>query len=1002
MNIKMPFLKREPMKIRDRLILAFAVTVAMTVFCGGVGLFFVDRIGKSVSVFSDGTSPLLTESLALIDTAQRMRSTFLTAINTGGSTDEVKLKLTALHDENRIRLNTLHQLAARPGINLRLETLESVEQDFFNLLNNTLAIQSREKAATLVTKQRMADFSARRKGFDATLQALINRAEGKIAKREDEAKVDVQTGAATVDSLGALFSDILTQTYPIVQNGQRLLQESKQLDETLDSLVQAEMQSLASLESTLRSTFKNIYNVTRRLGGRMRDLQGSADMASLRQDIVALESAAIGPDSLLTSQTDVLTAKSEITAGREALDRNERLYLNALEDVAQVVSTINRDARNEAAAVIERARWVIVGSVLFTLLAGMAFGVIFARRFTRPLTVLADHAEAIRESGELELVSDVSLTGPADEFGKLSRSFNSMIEELASARRRLIDWSEAQLRVQYERLDAALNNMSQGLIMIDRDKRLVVCNDRYIEMYGLSREIVKPGCSIDELLRHRAELGGLTREFDEIGETSFPANSGKPKNYILETGDNREISVTDQPMSNGGWVSTHEDITERRAAQAQISHMALHDGLTNLPNRAFFHELLGNRFAQRERDQKFAVLCFDLDRFKNVNDTLGHQFGDMLLRQVAERVRGCLREADVLARLGGDEFAILQADVSQATEMDALASRLNELLASPFDLDGHQVVIGVSIGIAVAPIDATDPEHLLKNADMALYRAKTDGRGTYRFFEAEMDALMQKRRALELDLRKALVNGEFELYYQPLVNLDNGSVSGFEALLRWNHPVRGLVAPLEFIPLAEETELIVPIGEWVLREACQEAVKWPSDIRIAVNVSPVQFKSENLALVVVSALARSGLSAKRLELEITESVLLLNGESTLATLHQLRELGIRISMDDFGTGYSSLSYLRSFPFDKIKIDRSFVHNLSSDEDSMAIIRAVTGLGTSLRMATTGEGVETMEEVDYLKSQGCTEAQGYFYSKPRPASEVAEMLGNQSMQAKAVA
>jgi diguanylate cyclase (GGDEF)-like protein len=437
-------------------------------------------------------------------------------------------------------------------------------------------------------------------------------------------------------------------------------------------------------------------------------------------------------------------------------------------------------------------------------------------------------------------------------------------------------------------------------------------------------------------------------------------------------------------------------------AEAQISHMALHDALTNLPNRGFFRQQLEDRFARRERDHKFAVLCFDLDRFKSVNDALGHQFGDMLLRQVAERVRGCMREGDVLARLGGDEFAILQDDVDQPIEMNTLATRLNEIIALPFDLDGHQVVIGVSIGIAVAPTDATDSDNLLKNSDMALYRAKSDGRGTYRFFEPEMDALMQKRRALELDLRRALADGEFELYYQPLVNLESGAVSGFEALLRWNHPERGLVSPLDFIPLAEETELIVPIGEWVLRQACEEAAKWPNNVRIAVNVSPVQFKSQNLALVVISALARSGLAAERLEMEITESVLLFNAQSTLATLHQLRALGIRISMDDFGTGYSSLSYLRSFPFDKIKIDRSFVHNLASDEDSKAIIRAVTGLGSSLRIATTGEGVETIEEIDYLRTQGCTEAQGYFFSKPQPASEIHKMLGNRPMTARAVA
>jgi diguanylate cyclase (GGDEF)-like protein/PAS domain S-box-containing protein len=997
----MPFPKLKPMTIRSKLILAFAVTVAMTMVCGVVAVFFVDRIGKSVTVFSEGTSPLLTESLALIDDAQRMRATFQFAINTGGDADEASPKLAALHDESRMRLTTLRRLATRPGINLSLDTLDSVEQSFSGLLDSMLAIQRRQQAAALVTKQRMANFAARRGQFDAALQALINRAEGKIAKSEDEAKVDVQTGTATVDSLGARFSEIVTQTYPIVQHGQRLLQESKHIDETVDTLLQAEVHLLPALEHTLRNTFKTIGSLTHRLAGRMRDAQGSADMMSIRQGVVALESAAIGPTSLLTSQSDVLAAKSEITAGREALDRTERLYFNALEDIIQAVRMVNQGARDSATEVIALARSVILGSVLFTLLGGVAFGIIFARRFTRPLTMLADHVEAIRESGELVLISDASVTSPADEFGKLSRSFNLMIAELASARRRLIDWSEVQLRTQYERLDAALNNMSQGLIMIDKEKRLVVCNDRYIEMYGLSRDIVKPGCSLDELIRHQAELGQLVRGSDQARETLLQLDSGKATNFVLETTDGREISVTDQPMSNGGWVSTHEDITERRAVRAQISHMALHDGLTNLPNRVFFHEKLRNRFSHREQDQKFAVLFFDLDRFKNVNDTLGHQFGDMLLRQVAARVRGCLREGDMLARLGGDEFAILQENVTQPTEMNTLATRLNELIGSPFDLDGHQVVIGVSIGIAVAPVDATDPEHLLKNADLALYRAKTDGRGTYRFFEPEMDALMQKRRALELDLRKALVNGEFELYYQPLINLENGDVSGFEALLRWNHPERGLVSPLEFIALAEETELIVPIGEWVLREACQEAIKWPSNIRIAVNVSPVQFKSE-LALVVISALARSGLNAQRLELEITESVLLFNGESTLATLHQLRALGVRISMDDFGTGYSSLSYLRSFPFDKIKIDRSFVHNLASDEDSMAIIRAVTGLGSSLGIATTGEGVETMEESDYLKSQGCTEAQGYLFSKPRPASEVYEMLSNRSMVAEAVA
>jgi diguanylate cyclase (GGDEF)-like protein len=550
--------------------------------------------------------------------------------------------------------------------------------------------------------------------------------------------------------------------------------------------------------------------------------------------------------------------------------------------------------------------------------------------------------------------------------------------------------------------DAALNNMSQGLVMFDASWKLVVCNNKYIEMYGLSRDIVKPGCTLRELLKHRAGRGQLRHDPDQYGvELLTKLTSRKTANLVVGTTDGREISIASRPMPNGGWVVTHEDITERRKAEAKISHMALHDALTNLPNRLFFHEQMKTRLAHLPRDQKFAVLCLDLDRFKSVNDTLGHPYGDKLLRQVAERMRGCLREGDSIARLGGDEFAILQG-LKQPDDATVLAARLIETASAPFEFDGHQAVIGVSIGIAIGPTDAADADQLLKSADMALYRAKADGRGTYHFFEPEMDALVQARRALELDLRKAVVNGEFELYYQPLVNLKKQEITGFEALIRWNHPERGLVAPLEFIPLAEETGLIVPMGEWVLRQACAEAVKWPTHITIAVNLSPAQFKMRNLSQMVMSALAQSGLPAQRLELEITESVLLVDSESTLQILHQLRDLGVRISMDDFGTGYSSLSYLRSFPFDKIKIDRSFVHNLASNRDSMAIIRAVTGLSSSLGMMTTGEGVETQEELEYLKREGCTEAQGYFFSKPKPAGEILKMISKQLRTAKAAA
>jgi diguanylate cyclase (GGDEF)-like protein len=553
------------------------------------------------------------------------------------------------------------------------------------------------------------------------------------------------------------------------------------------------------------------------------------------------------------------------------------------------------------------------------------------------------------------------------------------------------------------RLDAALGNMSQGLCMFDTSGTLVMSNDRYRELYGLPTDLVRPGCSIHDLLEHRRLVGQFSGDPDQyIASLQSKIEQLETSAQVVELPDGRTISLISRPMVAGGWVATHEDITERRRAEAKISHMARHDELTGLPNRRWLFEQIESRLAHLQRDQGFAVLCIDLDRFKTVNEALGRVACDKCLQEVAARLLACRSDGDAVARIGGDEFAIIIGDVTKATAVTTFAARVVETVSAPLDLDGHQVVVGASIGIALAPTDASDANQLLKSGDMALSRAKADGRGTYRFFEPKMDALMQARRMLMLDLRKALVDGELELYYQPLVNLATAEISGFEALLRWNHPARGLVSPLEFISLAEETMLIVPMGEWVIRQACREAARWPNHIRVAVNVSPVQFAKSNLAEVVTSALAWAGLPAARLELEITESVLLLDSDATLATLHQLRKMGVRISMDDFGTGYSSLSYLRSFPFDKIKIDRSFVHDAPSNEDSKAIIRAVIGLGASLAMTTTGEGVETREELDYLKREGCVEAQGYLFSEPRPAAEVYKMLARRTVLARSVA
>jgi diguanylate cyclase (GGDEF)-like protein len=538
-------------------------------------------------------------------------------------------------------------------------------------------------------------------------------------------------------------------------------------------------------------------------------------------------------------------------------------------------------------------------------------------------------------------------------------------------------------------LDAALENMSQGLCLYDAQNRLEVYNRRFLEIFRLLPEQVSTGISYKDVLEICLPINNLSgKSADDLFEEHIAflrEKSVGPHVYDLNNG--RVISCSYTRTEDSRWLATYEDVTDRRQAEAKIMHMARHDALTNLPNRVLFRDKMDQALRRGER---LAVMFLDLDRFKGVNDSLGHSVGDALLCAVTERLQRVVRGVDTVARLGGDEFAIVQ---SQARPSDAseLAAKVIETLLEPFEVHGHQVIIGTSIGIAMAPTDGGDPDQLLRNADMALYRAKANGRGNYHFFQSEMDAQMQERRRLELDLRKALIAEEFELYYQPLVQIASGEVCGFEALIRWNHPERGIVGPDNFIPVAEEIGLIVPLGEWVLRRACKDAVGWPANITVAVNLSAAQFRNPMLALSVVSALGQSGLAASRLELEITESVLLQDDRAVLDTLHQIRDLGVRICMDDFGTGYSSLSYLRSFPFGKIKIDRSFISELGKENDCVAIIRAVTRLGASLGMVTTGEGVETEQQLEILRAEGCVQAQGFLFSKPKPLSEIPALL-----------
>jgi diguanylate cyclase (GGDEF)-like protein/PAS domain S-box-containing protein len=677
-----------------------------------------------------------------------------------------------------------------------------------------------------------------------------------------------------------------------------------------------------------------------------------------------------------------------------------------------------------------------------------------------------------------------------------------------------------KLRARNIQLDAALNNMNQGLCMFDTNAQLILCNDRYIQMYSLSRTVVKRGCTLRAMLEHRADTGTFAGDpAPYIIELRAQLARGQTIQAVVELADERVVAIVNSPMAGGGWVATHEDITERRRAEkerdrnqafldlvvenvpaaivvkdardlsyvlvnrageesfgltsdrmvgktaydllpksfaddvtacdqqvlqtltplfedehpidtprkgtrivtttrvpimdvdqrpqyllnvlhdvtertraeARIAHMAHHDTLTDLPNRAAFNERLAATLEDaRGSDQRFAIMCLDLDRFKEVNDVFGHSSGDALLCEAARRLQAAADGA-FLARFGGDEFTLLVAEGTQPATAAAIADRLVAAFVNDFDINAQKLRVGLSVGVAIYPNHGTDAAALLSNADAALYRAKAEGRGTVRFFEADMDEELRERRALQMDLQSAVAHDELVLHYQPQAIID-GRVVGFEALVRWRHATRGLIPPGTFIPIAEDSGLIIAIGEWVLREACREAASWPTPLNIAINLSPVQFRHGDLPALVHSVLLETGLAPGRIELEVTESVLIGDFSRALSILRRLKSLGVRIAMDDFGTGYSSLSYLQSFPFDKIKIDRAFISNVERNPQSAAIVRAVIGLGRGLDLPIVAEGVETQDQLSFLSREDCNEIQGFLIGRPCPIETYATLVG----------
>jgi diguanylate cyclase (GGDEF)-like protein len=639
------------------------------------------------------------------------------------------------------------------------------------------------------------------------------------------------------------------------------------------------------------------------------------------------------------------------------------------------ISNVDIEVSSLSRASNDLILWVIASALVAFVLIGPV--TIWVKH--RILSRLGRITAAMHRLCNDELAVEVPFTKALDEMGDIARTIE------------VFKGNAVALGQAHFQLDAALNNMVQGLCMLDAQHRLVLCNDRFLEVFRLSRQTVTPGISLFGLIQCITSANGFPEGTAEHFHTLYLERSftDGADSYEQEYPDGRIITVSRRELPGGGWVDTHEDITERRRAERQVAHMAEYDTLTDLPNRNLFQRTL-TKALDAATDQ-LAIFCLDLDGFKAVNDMFGHPVGDELLRQVANRLLLSVGDQGRVARLGGDEFAIVQRGQLQPDGANALAQTVAEALSAPFDLGGNQAVVGASLGIAMSPGDASSADELLKCADMALYGAKAAGRGSCRFFEPEMNSRVKARRRLEVDLRAAIGGKQFEMFYQPLVSVDSGEVIAFEALIRWRHPERGMISPAEFIPVAEETGLIIPLGEWILRQVCADALSWPRHIRIAVNLSPVQFRSPALVQTVFGALATTHLEPGRLELEITENALLQDNEVVLEKLHQLKSYGVQISMDDFGTGYSSLSYLRSFPFDKIKIDQSFVRGLGIREDSLAIVRAAISLGRNLGMTTTAEGVETEDQLDLLRQERCDEAQGFLFSPAVPLPETHRLL-----------
>ena len=794
------------------------------------------------------------------------------------------------------------------------------------------------------------------------------------------------------DDARRMLSEVMTDTWPTLRGLYQLRDLADRLRDSLSrpqgelflqQSVSAQQLMISMIRTAMGRTFTRLAT------------DGQTDQAEiLSTKIRAFNSGLSGPTGL----TERLKQMQQVDQSLDQLNNRLQAAIDqlraVLDGVTERATTVNTRAQTAMDRASQQAAVVLGFLTLFVSSSALLTLFLFGKGLSRRVELLTRYTSGLMHQEAMPMPVPEALLQSKDELGVLAQTFDSLMQNLFVARECLVEESQSQIQVQNQRMMVILENTPYGLCLCDGQGRILLSNRRFAAFYNLPDKLIQPGNLWDDIVQYVLRQGVRIENTLSDIQRIFDPSSSKALTQSVTLNDGRILIITTVNTPDGGSMLIHEDVTERLNQQAKISHMAHHDALTGLPNRVLFRENVIDAIDRNDSVQQMALLYLDLDHFKAVNDTLGHPIGDQLLIEAAKRLRKCIREHDLIARLGGDEFAVMLTDNPTREDIILVTTRIIQWLGRIYTLDGQSILVGVSIGISVTPQDSTDHDQLFRNADLALYRAKQEGRNTYCFFEPEMDALMQVRRELELDLRSAIKDGQMQLYYQPVVSSSTQEVAGFEALLRWFHPQRGSVSPAEFIPVAEASGQIGEIGAWVLEQACKDASGWPDHLWVAVNVSPVQFKHRNLIQDISKALQAAKLPPERLELEITEGVLLHNTETTLNTLQTIHSFGVHISMDDFGTGYSSLSYLRMFKFDKVKIDQSFICDLHQTHDAQAMIGAITSMCANLGIKTTAEGVETSEQLDILIQQKCSLLQGYLFGRPMPKTGLDEYFRKQ--------